>query len=343
MKGRNAQISRIYMILNILEGSPQGLSATDLTNRLSERMFEVTKRTVYRDLEALRAAGFPLDEKGSDDENATRWTLERRVKVGDFLVLDSRELLALYLAKNTLRGLEETPLHDDLKSLFGKIEARLGRSALDHLGEIREEIHFDVGPSWGAGSNFTAIETIRAACTERQHLRFTYASTNSQSVRSRSVGPHYLYFSRGALYFVGEDSEDRKVKTFAVPRMSEVEMLDMRYEGEVIEPEQLFENAFGVYRGGDAITVRLRFSKVLAPYISERRWHKSQTITKLDDGRVELTLDAALTPELIQWVIGFGSQVQVLEPKALVTTACAEAKAFLRSHQSPVSKSKKGR
>ena len=33
--------------------------------------FEVTKRTVYRDLEALKAAGFPLDEKGKDTENGT--------------------------------------------------------------------------------------------------------------------------------------------------------------------------------------------------------------------------------------------------------------------------------
>jgi predicted DNA-binding transcriptional regulator YafY len=81
MQGRNAQVARIYKILVLLEGAPQGLTALELRERLLDRGSDVSKRTVYRDLEALADAGFPLSE-GAENENgeATRWVLHRSLK-----------------------------------------------------------------------------------------------------------------------------------------------------------------------------------------------------------------------------------------------------------------------
>ncbi len=82
MHGRNAQVARIYRILSLLEGTPQGLSASEIRQRLAERDFEVSKRTVYRDLEALSDAGFPLfPSEQCSDESATRWVLSRGIGV----------------------------------------------------------------------------------------------------------------------------------------------------------------------------------------------------------------------------------------------------------------------
>ena len=153
MKGRNAQVSRIYKILNILEGAPHGLSVSDLCDRLHDRGFEVGKRTVYRDLDALRSAGFPLNEKGKDDVNGTRWTLEKTTKVSHYLVLSARELIALYLAKGMLSPLKETPFFDDLNNTFSKIEEKLTGKGQSFLDEVSNDFHFEPGPKWGLGLN----------------------------------------------------------------------------------------------------------------------------------------------------------------------------------------------
>src|SRR5580692_3546813 len=115
MQGRNAQVARIYRILNLLEGSPHGLSACEIRERLTERDVEVSKRTVYRDLEALSDAGFPLfpldSVDGQSDQHATRWVLERSAKINQYLALSAQELFALYLARGMLVPLKNTPLH----------------------------------------------------------------------------------------------------------------------------------------------------------------------------------------------------------------------------------------
>lgn len=130
MSGRNGQISRIYALLDLLEGAPQGLTVADLTDRVNERGHSASRRTVYRDLEALNAAGFALFPHEEGGENfATRWILEKVTKINEHLVVTARELMALYLAKGMLSPLKDTPFYEDLNSVFSKIEAKLGTKA----------------------------------------------------------------------------------------------------------------------------------------------------------------------------------------------------------------------
>lgn len=51
--------------------------------------------------------------------------------------------------------------------------------------------------------------------------------------------------------------------------------------------------------------------------MKERRWHTSQRVINKSDGTIELSLEVGITPDLVQWVLGFGSSVEVLEPSIL--------------------------
>lgn len=335
MAGRNSQIARIYCILDILEGAPQGLSVPELAARVHSRGHEVGKRTVYRDLQALNAAGFPLHERGETDSNGMRWALEKTTRITEYLALSTRELVALFLARSALTPLTDTPFYKDLQAAFAKIEEKLGSRHRDYFQGLDEEFRFESAPKWGLGVDASIIETVRTACAERQVLSITYISTHSGRTDARTVGPHYLYFAKGALYFVGEDLGDQIIKVFSVPRIQAASLTEDAYAKDPTSPEEFFGSSFGIFRGKTPVAVRIRVLPPLATYLKERQWHSSQAVMSLEGGAIEMRFDVALTPDLEQWILGFGARVEVLEPEELRSRLATEAKALLDQYRKP--------
>jgi proteasome accessory factor B len=318
MQGRNAQVARIYRILNLLEGSPQGLSALEIKEKLEDRGFDVSKRTVYRDLEALSEAGFPLfPQEPQEDENVTRWVLERSTRINQYLALSTKELFALHLARGILASAKGSWIHADLEQVFQKIEEKLGSSHRGHIEELSSEVRFDQSAGSNVDIDPDVLETVRAACAEEQVLSVEYRSLRSGTERRRKLGPHFVYFSKGSIYLVAEDldqPEPKLVKLFALPRMKNAVMEDIPYVAAPIDPQKLFESSFGVFRGERPEEVEIEFSARIASYIAERRWHSSQRLEKQARGNIVLKMNVAITPELVQWVLGFGADAQVLKP-----------------------------
>lgn len=333
MAGRNTQVSRIYATLTLLEGAPQGLTVADICSRLADRGHAASKRTIYRDLEALESAGFPLSSSGElTDEGATRWTLERTKQVTPYLVLTVREMIALYLSKNALKPLEGSPFFQDLESTFAKIQEKLGSKHQEFLADLQQEIQFQPMPKWGLGVDPDTLETIRSACGEGHELRVEYDSASSKSKRSRRLGPHYLYFAKGGIYLVAEDLEDETVKLFSVARMSKATMSENEYLGEIKSAEELFSSSMGLFIGKDVEQVQIDFGPKAAPYVRERSWHPSQRIVNHDDGTLSLFLEVANTPELVQWVLGFGPEATIKSPEKLARQVVNQAQLLLKRY-----------
>ncbi len=331
MENRNMQVARIFQVLAILQSSRKGRTVAEIESALIDRGFEVQKRTVYRDIEALETAGFPVVR---DDGSPQRVRLEDEARISNYLVLTPREILALYLAQGALTSLANTPFHDDLRGLFRKIDDKLGPGSRDHLNEIREGFKFDPGPQWGIGMKPDVIDTLRAACAERHVLSGVYASASSDTTRPRRIGPHYLYFAKGSLYLVGEDLEDRKVKVFSATRFKSIDMTDESYGGQVSTPEEYFQGTFGLYKDASApVDVAIAFSKQIAPYVSERKWHSSQNVIHKDDGSIELRLHCQVNLELARWILGFGANARVIGPPALIASVAEESRKVAKIYE----------
>ena len=115
---RGDQLARQWKIIQTLISSKMGKSAADLAEDL-----ECHPRTVYRDLEALQIAGFPIYTERVDGKNL--WSLLDTVKHQIPIPFSLPELMALYFSSDMMKVFQGTVFYDSLESLFQKVKTTL--------------------------------------------------------------------------------------------------------------------------------------------------------------------------------------------------------------------------
>lgn len=119
--------------------------------------------------------------------------------------------------------------------------------------------------------------------------------------------------------------------------MSDASMLDESYDKQAIDPGEYFKSAFGIFKGGPAQAVKLEFAPSIAPFIKERGWHPTQKIVSKGDGSILFEMEVSLTHEVIQWVLGFGSGVKVIEPMELRKQVLERARSIELMYKTEIS------
>lgn len=85
-------------------------------------------------------------------------------------------------------------------------------------------------------------------------------------------------------------------------------------------------------------TVKVRISPAWARWVGEKIWHKSQKVTRLPNGGLEMAFRVAGLDEIKRWVLSFGPECQVLEPARLKQLVLADLQKSLgqySAHQAP--------
>jgi predicted DNA-binding transcriptional regulator YafY len=322
---RGDQLSRQWRLIQLID-RPQGITVDDAARDLA-----VTIRTVWRDLDVLQKAGFPLYTERAADGNRGIWRVTEEFKRALPLKLTLGELAALLMSRDLLSPLGVSMLGPEVGSAFDKIQNMLSRDALKVLNQIRDRL--GVRPA-GAKLQAPAAEhlpKIHQALAEHRTLRTLYYSASRDSEDQREVDPYHLTLFNGGLYLVGHCHLRDAVRIFAVERMRTVELIRARFEvPSDFNAERYLEGAWGILRG-NLVTVRVVFARGLVPYIRERLWHPSQKLRDLPDGRVEMTLLVADTLEVRRWILGFGLEAEVVTPQVLRETLRREAEALART------------
>ncbi len=162
-----------------------------------------------------------------------------------------------------------------------------------------------------------ALRAIHEAMGQRVSLDGEYHSFGRDAVTRRRLDPLHLWYQHGGLYLAAFCHRRREVRTFAIERFRSLRLTQSTFAPPPdFDLERYLAGSFGLFRGRP-ILVRLRFSSAAARFVAERTWHPTQTLAPLLDGGLELTLRAPLCPELRRWVLGYGKEVEVLEPKRL--------------------------
>lgn len=284
--------------------------------------FGVSRRTAYADRQHL------LDNLGAPLQTDYRhggWTYTDPTYLLPFLAFTQREAATL---RRSLLAAQEYLAPPDAGPVSAL--ARRFQPYLPTLGETASEsMGGAIHPSGGVSASPALLDDCRAGIEARRRLRLLYYSAHRNAVGERVVRPHHLRHWRGEPYLIAWCETRQAFRDFFLGRVREWTLLpaqDAFARDTAFDAEAYLQHGFALRHGEALVTVRVRFSPYQARWIRERRYHPSQQCLEAADGSLEMTLALAGTSEVKRWLLGYGAEVEVLEPPSLRAEMADEAK-----------------
>jgi Predicted transcriptional regulator len=281
------KIDRLIGILSILLQEEKTTAP-----KLAER-FEVSRRTINRDIEDLCKAGIPISTTQGTGGGISIMDGYRM----DRTILTSKEMQMILAG---LRSLDSVSGSRNYSQLMEKIQA--GSS---ELISGRDSVLIDLS-SWYKTSLAPKITTIQDAIENRHLLEFHYYAPSGES--KRSIEPYYVVFKWTSWYVYGWCRKRKDYRLFKLNRMDQVR-----------ETEQSFSCRNAPVPD---LTSELAFPRNIilkALFEPDMKWRLVEEFGTdcyevQDDGRLLLVRDYSDMENLTMWMLTFGDKVEVLEP-----------------------------
>ena len=323
---RGDQLARQWRILQSLIASRRGKSAADLAREL-----EYHWRTVYRDLEALQLAGFPIFTDRVDGKN--RWSILDSARQQVPIPLELTEVMALYFSRGLMQVLKGTVFYESLESFFQKIKTTLPAETIRYLEKIEQSFKIGAKPHKRYHQLRNVVDRISQATVDHRIIEIDYFTMSRKKKTRRKVAPYKIWFFDGAFYLVGNCGLREDIRIFALDRIKSLKLTDETFEmPEDFKIEDFMQTSFGVFRGKPQ-NVRIRFAAEIAGYINEKIWHETQKIESQKDGSIIFEALVAGTDEIKFWLMSWGSKAEVLAPETLREEMKSEAQSMLINYK----------
>jgi len=302
-----SNIWRLLRILLIFSRKTTNVKAKELAQAL-----EISVRQVYRDIECLKQACVPI----YSDKNG--FSL-----MPDFYMpkisLETPEILTLLILCSSIKAQKGTPYCELLTSACDKIVNALPEG----IKKVFLNPDYDVMVDFGLDTkvDYKKIEEmfslIYEASIAKKQLLISYFGIDTKDTTERVVDPYAFKLNFGIWYLIGFCHLRSEMRTFRIDRIRQAEVLSESFD---IAPnfniDDYFRGSWGIITGPE-YKVKLKFSSSIADFISECSWHPSQKLSNNKDGSLIGEFNVDGLSEIKTWVMGFGENVEVLEPLEL--------------------------
>ena len=279
-------------------------------------VFEVSKRTIYRDVQALCEAGVPVvSEPGSGYSLVEGYFLPP-------LRFTLEEAMLLLLGSDVMRQSFDAEYQTAARNAGRKISGVLPDDLRPQVESLQERIQFFQS---GRGAEAEHLPIIRRAIVKQQTLRFHYHARSGEAGThslDRDADPYGLVFVSGHWYLVAHCHVRGDIRNFRLDRIDRPSVLTRLFA----RPAD-FEIA-QVSRSDRGLIVRVLFDANIARWVREDRLYYIESKQETNNGLL-VTLRVRHESDVLQWLLGWGARVRVLEPKSLAQRLRVEAEALL--------------
>lgn len=285
--------------------------------------FEICKRTIYRDIQALCESGVPVVAQAGIGYSLIE---------GYFLPplsFSMDEATMLLLGSQLVADHFDAQYNQTAQSASRKIEAVLSEKLRGEVNYLRGSIAFVAPETLASSASAKFLPTIRRAIIERKTIRFhyhtRYSMDRSNAKKTREADPYGLVHYGDAWYLNAFCHLRQEVRQFRLDRMSDLQLLDKCFTRPAnfkMEPPEDDHRK---------LIVRALFNPDAAPWVRESR---SYYITAMDDHPEGLlvTMKAHVETELVAWLLSWGEQVEVIEPESLKRRLADKAKKIFEKY-----------
>lgn len=309
---------RQWAMLRMIPKYPRTIGSVTIRDRLRDLGHgETSLRTIQRDLELL-SQEFPLTMV-DPDKRPIQWHWMKGASL-DIPALEPAEAVAMKLVRTYLRPLLPGAMLDALEPHFEAAERMLNSEG--GLGPARWTSAVRVLPKGiqllPPKINSYAQRTVYDALLRERRLELEYRPRRSTQNEHYRVNPIGLVVRDSVIYLVASLVEDDALRQFVLHRIETAQMLDEPATSprDFDLDQYIAAGGFGWPTGRNIRLVAI-FDHGPAQTLSETPLSPDQTIRELDSDRFKLTATVQETRELHWWLLSFGPEVEVVEPKRL--------------------------
>jgi predicted DNA-binding transcriptional regulator YafY len=234
----------------------------------------------------------------------------------DQIPLTEDDLSSIKFAVQTLMQFREASIFKQFGSAIDKIVDRVTITSNPMDQELNDYVQFEMALS-SSGNEFLAplLEAIRNALI----TRFDYTGFVNGITKKRNVIPLLLKEYRNRWYLISHDLDKEKIITYALERMTELEITKQKVEKPSdFNPDLFFKHAVGITSNeGNPEKVVFLADNVAARYIESQPFHNSQTILNKNKDSTTFQLDILVSEEFIRSILSYGGEIEMLEPQSL--------------------------
>ena len=282
---KRESIARYNLIIKKLRKQPadfeQISTYLSLESELQEYNFNVSKRTFQRDLDDIRSL-YNID---------IVYDFSRRVYFIDF---------------------EEQPeVNERILEAFDTF------NALNISDRLSNYIHFEKRRPQGTENLYGLLHAIK----NKVQISFSYKKFWEDEMSQRTAEPYALKEFKNRWYVLANDLKDNKVKSFALDRLTELEITRKKFRLPIdFDINEHFKYCFGIISPNEhqPQEVILSFDPFQGKYIKTLPLHESQVILKDNEEELLIKLTLFLTHDFLMEILSYGDNVKVIQPESLI-------------------------
>ena len=271
--------------------------------------FEISVRTVYRDFSALGEAGVPIVA-----EAGVGYSLMRGYHMPPVMFTED-EAAALFMSGEVTEQIADESLKQSLRSALLKVKSVMPEERKDYLNRLKNRVGVWFRRGGAVADKRDTLMPVQDAIVRRRCLILRYNAANRGKITTRVVEPLGVVFYSREWHLIAYCRLRKDFRDFRLDRLADWEILDECYDGhagfsvkdflqEVIESQELTSATVMVEQ--HAIE-RFRCEMPCTPLLEE----------KMPDGRVKTEILAYSIKWLTDWLLGYGTGVEAMEPPEL--------------------------
>lgn len=320
MEDSPKRFDRIIAILIQLQ-SKRIVRAQELADR-----FDVSLRTIYRDIRTLEASGVPISS-----EAGTGYSIQEGYKLPP-VMFTREEAMSFITAEKLMQHFTDKSLGSHFQSSMYKIKAILRWSEKDMFDSLDRNLLVQPSHSPFRESTSNALELLITGIVQQKQVEITYQTFESEEVNHRTIEPIGVYHEHHSWYVVAYCLLRKDYRKFRSDRIFSIRLLDQPFGRShqtlnyYLQEEDQLEKTRVVIRVNKKITKYIQRARQYYGFVSEE--DRGETI--------EMTFMVGLNEDFFsRWYLMFGDQAEIIEPESLKTEVAALLNKIARKLSGP--------